>query len=204
MADRSNWGVRYGEALYRIEIVMLIIESFKYYQEVEIQKNSMKYLEYSKDYESCRKAADLIRIIFNKDINPSELMKTENDISNSLIDSYVKLRDSLKHFPSVRYPYEKEDILAVLAHLYHHNFWLRIKCYEYSIFSYKVFDVFHEKRMFYNKGIKWLINKSNSFCLWTGKTKHVDTMGFRRTFRNIEKVFDEIIEKRRKRKKNDK
>lgn len=204
MADRSNWGVRWGEALYRIEIVTLILEAFKYYQEVENQKNSMKYLEFSKDYESCRKAADLIRIIFNKDINPSESMKTENDISNSLIDSYAKLQDSLKHFPSVRYPYEKEDILAVLAHLYHHIFWLRIKCYEYSIFSYKVFDVFHEKRMFYNKGIKWLINESNSFCLWTGKTKHVDTMGFRRTFIKIEKVFDEIIEKRRKRKKNDK
>lgn len=200
MADRSNWAVRWSEALYRIEIVTLILEAFKYYQEVEIQKNSMKYLEFSKDYESCRKAADLIRIIFNKDINPSELMKTENDISNSLIDSYVKLRDSLKHFPSVRYPYEKEDILAVLAHLYHNIFWLRIKCSEYCIFSYKVFNVFHEKRMRYNGGVKWLINESSEYSLWSGKTKHVDTKGFRRTFRKIEKAFNEIIEKRRKRK----
>ncbi len=200
MADRSNWGVRYGEALYRIEIVMLIIESFKYYQEVEIQKNSMKYLEYSKDYESCRKAADLIRIIFNKDINPSELMKTENDISNSLIDSYVKLRDSLKHFPSVRYPYEKEDILSVLAYLYHHNYWLRMKCYDYSIFSCKVFDVFREKRMIHRRGVKWLINESSEYCLWNDKTKHVDTMAFRHTFREIEKAFNEIIEKRKRRK----
>ena len=200
MADRSNWGVRWGEALYRIEIVTLILEAFKYYQEVEIQKNSMKYLEYSKDYESCRKAADLIRIIFNKDINPSELMKTENDISNSLIDSYIKLQDSLRYFPSPRYPYEKEDILSVLAYLYHHNYWLRMKCYDYSIFSYKVFDVFREKRMIHRRGVKWLINESSEYCLWNGKTKHVDTMGFRHTFREIEKVFDEIIEKRKRRK----
>lgn len=198
--DRSNWGVRWGEALYRIEIVMLIIESFKYYQEVENEKAAMKYLKYSKDYKSCEQAADMIKMLFNREVNPSELIHTEDDISNSLIDSYIKLQDSLRYVPTPRYPYEKEDILSVLAYLYHNNYWLRMKCYEYSIFSYKVFDVFHEKRMFYNKGIKWLINESREYCLWTDKTKHVDTMGFRRTFRKIEKAFNEIIEKRRKRK----
>ena len=97
MADRSNWGVRYGEALYRIEIVMLIIESFKYYQEVETEKAAMKYLKYSKDYKSCEQAADMIRMLFNRDVNPSELMHTEDDISNSLIDSYIKLLSIPQH-----------------------------------------------------------------------------------------------------------
>ena len=199
-ADRSNWGVRWGEALCRIEIVMLIIESFKYYQEVETEKAAMKYLKYSKDYKSCERAADMIRMLFNRDVNPSELMHTEDDISNSLIDSYIKLQDSLRYFPSPRYPYEKEDILSVLAYLYHHNYWLRMKCYDYNIFSCKVFDVFQGKRMIHSRGVKWLINESSEYCLWNGKTKHVDTMGFRGTFRKIEKAFNEIIEKRRKRK----
>lgn len=60
--------------------------------------------------------------------------------------------------------------------------------------------VFHGKRMIYSRGVKWLINESSEYCLWDGKTKHVDTMGFRGTFRKIEKAFNEIIEKRRKRK----
>lgn len=160
----------------------------------------MKYKEFSTDYSSCEKAADIINMLFNRNIKPEELIETEDDISNKLIDAYQKLKDSLRHFSSPRYPYEKEDILSVLAYLYHHNYWLRMKCYDYNIFSCKVFDVFHGKRMIYSRGVKWLINESSEYCLWNGKTRNVDTMAFRHTFREIEKAFNEIIEKRRKRK----
>ena len=195
--DRRNWDVRRNEALYRIEIVHLIINSFKYYQEVETYKNVMKF---SQDYDSCEKAVQMIRILFNQDVKPKELMKTEDELSNDLLDSYKGLKDSLKHFPSVRYPYDKEDILSVLAYLYHNSTWLRMKCYDYSIFMPKVFNVFSGKRQFLYHNVKWLIEQSYEYCFWNGNIKHIDTLMFRATFIKIEKAFNEIIEKRKKRK----
>lgn len=195
--DRSNWGVRWRESLHRIEIVYIIIEAFGYYQEVNIYKNVMKC---SQDYDSCEKAANMINMIFNQDVKPTELMNTEDELSNKLLDSYKGLTDSLKCLPSANYPYEKEDIMAVLAYLYHHNSLLRMKCYDYYVFMGKIFRVFRSKRQYYCLGIKWLIGESYEYCFWNGRTRHVDTMGFRHTFREIEKAFNEIIEKRKKRK----
>lgn len=198
VTGRRNWGVRWGEAIYRIEIVYQIIEAFIPYMQMKMNEEMLKH---EQKYEDAEGASQLIKILCNQDVKPEKLMHTEDDIVNKILEHYEELKKALVHFPSVRYPYDKEDVMSVLAYLYHHNIWLRMKCFDYWLFISKVFDVFKTKRCPCTNGIKWLINESVEFCIWNGKIKHVDTAAFRHTFREIEDAFQMIVEKRKKRKK---
>lgn len=160
--------------------------------------NAKASLMENTNYDQAVAMSSFFSKLFNMYISPDEIMSDANSLANKAIYEYCTLIEILDtYFPSDRYPYEKEDIMAVLNHLVSKDLMLRRKYISFLFFIRDVESVFHDRIM----GVRYLREKSIEVSIWNNnRIKRVDTVFFRSQFIRIEVLLDEIHKKREVRK----
>lgn len=189
-------GIRWGRQQHRIEVVHLILECFSHYYMMKNHAQMAKFEE--KDFKGVERLSSFFNEAFKQNSKLEDFMVTTDESSNKAIEEYKILEELLnRHFPSTRYPIEKETVMSTLAYLYHDDIILKMKHYDYLFFIQWVEYIYHTRI----GGIKLLMEKSIETCIWDGGfIRHADTKLFRRTFCNIEEKLNTVIQKRLERK----
>lgn len=189
-------GIRWGRQQYRIEVVYLMLRYFSHYFMMKSYAECARHEKY--DIKDAESLSSFISDAFKLDCKPEDFISTTNEMANKAIEEYKKLDEILNHyFPSVRFPIDREDVIATLAYLYNKSIILKMKHMDFLFFIKYVEYAYHTR----TRGVKWLLDMSLETCIWNGGfTRHMDTMLFRKTFILIEEKLEQVIQKRLKRK----
>lgn len=101
------------DKLYNLFLVSNIVETFGYYTEFKLYEESIKYEE---NIENIENISHLINIISVDNISISNIIKTKDEKTNDLIDSYTKLNDSIKMLKE-KYNLDKDTITKIFETL---------------------------------------------------------------------------------------
>lgn len=110
-------GIRWGRQQYRIEVVYLMLRCYSHYF---MMKSNAACARHEKlDMKDAESLSAFISAAFKLDCKPENFLNSTNELADKAIEEYKKLDEILNHyFPSVRYPIDREDVIATLAYLY--------------------------------------------------------------------------------------
>lgn len=139
------------------------------------------------DYKTAESTSMLINTIFNGQTKPADFIKTEDEATNEVIEKY---KDYQKFLDKT---YLDKSIVDAFCKASEHSFGTTLKINSTG-FSYQIIALFH----YNNGGItkQELQDALVDYCIFTKKTKKLNTKLFKKTVTSIEKLYTEILDKK--------
>lgn len=139
------------------------------------------------DYKTAESTSMLINTIFNGQTSPADFIKTEDEATNEVIEKY---KDYQKFLDKTNLD---KSIVDAFCKASEHSFRTTLKINSTG-FSYQIIALIH-----YNNGNitkEQLQDALVDYCIFTKKTKKLNTKLFKSTVTSIEKLYTEILNKK--------
>lgn len=144
-------------------------------------------LNNSTEYNSSENTSMLMNTIFDLETTPSDFIQTQDEANNELLEKYLDYKSFL----------DKSDLDKLVVDAFckasEHNFGTMLKINSVP-FMFQI-----EVLIDYNLGlitIKQLRESFVDYCIFTKKTKKINTRLFKKIIHSIEKLYSEISTKR--------
>lgn len=134
--------------------------------------------------------------VFGCDVDPSDYVSSEDELSNEAIESYKDLQAVLDKYDDSG----KRIISGTAKQLFYTNFYMRPNCHFFIKYLHRVLFYVNDSLINGEEGIiEDLKNGSIWFNLYNGYHHQMDTRLFRKALNDIDVVFNETIKKVTKR-----
>lgn len=134
--------------------------------------------------------------VFGCDVNPSDYVYSQDELSNEAIESYKVLKAVLDKYDDSG----KRIISGTAKQLFYTKFYMRPYCYFFIEYLHRVLFYVNDSLTNGEEGIiEDLKDDSVWFNLCNGSPRKMDTRLFRKALRDIDIVFNENIKKVTKR-----
>ncbi|MGZ9676419.1 hypothetical protein [Flavobacterium sp. GNP001] len=182
---------RKGQRCLRLSDLYVLSKAYHKYHVFYLGKY---VLNHSKEYNSCESTSMLMNTIFNLETTPADFIQTQDEATNELIEYYQDYQSFLDK------SHLDKQVLDAFCKAYEHNFGTMLKINSVTF----IFQV--EALLEYNIGLitkKELHERLVDYCIFSQRTKKLNTSVFKKTIHSIEKLYSEILNKRavRQRKK---
>lgn len=134
--------------------------------------------------------------VFDCDVDPSDYVSSEDELSNEAIESYKDLQAVLGKYDDSG----KRIISGTAKQLFYTKFYMRAYCHFFIEYLHRVLFYVNDSLTNGEEGIiEDLKDGSIWFNLYDGTPRKMDTRLFRKALRDIDVVFNETIKKVTKR-----
>lgn len=147
-------------------------------------------------YSDAEDFSNFIGNVFGCDVNPSDYVYSQDELSNEAIESYKVLKAVLDKYDDSG----KRIISGTAKQLFYTKFYMRPYCYFFIEYLHRVLFYVNDSLTNGEEGIiEDLKDDSVWFNLCNGSPRKMDTRLFRKALRDIDIVFNENIKKVTKR-----
>lgn len=175
---------RQGRRSLRLFDLYNLSQAYLKYQLFYLCQSNLKD---STDYNQAEYTSLLINTILNGDTVPADFIQTQDEETNELIENYQDYQSFL----------DKSDLDKLVVDAFckasEHNFGSIIKINSVAF----IFQI--EALIDYNMGLitkKQIQERLVDYCIFSKKTKKLNTVLFKKTIHSIEKLYNEILSKR--------
>lgn len=168
----------------RLIRLYILSEAYNRYQMFYLNQCVLKH---SSNYDLAENTSMLINTIFKGETKPVDFLKDENQASNDLIDSHKEYQNFLNK------TYLDKAVVDAFCKASEHNFGsiLKINSIPFTrqiglLTLYNVGEINKEQ----------LQEALTDFCIFTKKTKKLNTKLLKKTVHSIEKLYTEILNKK--------
>ncbi|MFT5244457.1 MAG: hypothetical protein ACI8QQ_002397, partial [Psychroserpens sp.] len=165
----------------------------KAYHKYQVFYLSKYALNHSKEYNSGERTSMLMNTIFDLETTPADFIQTQDEATNELIENYQDYQIFLDK------SHLDKQVLDVFCKAFEHNFGTMLKINSVAFVGQI------QALMEYNLGLitkKQMQKRIVDYCIFSQKTKKLNTRLFKRTIHSIEKLYTEILSKKTLRKKS--
>lgn len=173
--DRRSW---------RLSDLYVLSQAYFKYQLFDLCRSKLKD---STDYNQAECTSMLINTFLNGETVPADFIQTQDEATNELIENYQDYQSFL----------DKCDLDKLVVDAFckasEHNFGTMLKINSVAF----IFQI--EALLEYNIGLitkKQIQERMVDYCIFSQKTKKLNTRLFKRTIHSIEKLYTEILSKR--------
>lgn len=175
----------------RLFDLYVLCKAYHHYQLFYLSKCA---LNHSIEYDTDEMTSMLMNTIFNLETTPADFIQTQDEANNELIEKYQDYESFLDK------SYLDRLVVDAFCKAFEHNFGTMLEINSVSL----LFQI--RALLDYNRGLitkKELYERLVDYCIFSQRTKKLNTSLFKKTIHSIEKLYSEILNKRavRQRKK---
>lgn len=144
-------------------------------------------LKHNNDYQLAESTSNMINTIFNGQTTASDFIKSEDEKTNEVIETYNEYQSFLNK------TFLDKKVVDAFCKASEHSFGTMLKINSTG-FSSQITAL-----ILYNSGEiskQQVQNALKDYCIFTKKTKKLNTKLFKKTITSIEKLYSEILEKK--------
>jgi hypothetical protein len=174
----------------RLFDLYVLSKAYYHYQLFYLSKCA---LNHSIEYDTDEITSMLMNTIFNLETTPADFIQTQDEANNEIIEKYQEYESFLDK------SYLDKLVVDAFCKAFEHNFGTMLKINSVSL----LFQI--RALLDYNRGLitkKQIQERMVDYCIFSKKTKKLNTRLFKKTIHSIEKLYTEILNKRTLRQKS--